>query len=110
MNEKLLIHENKIPPLWDLKNTKLTDAVDALDGGNAFQRDFNRPEECIQVRPHDVNKAMCKVLYLGQQGNSHEDEYFGERPVDMDFMILTVEKKMSRYSILAAQKVNHIQV
>lgn len=59
LNDKLLIHESKTPLLWDPKNTKLSDAVDALDGGNAFHKGFDRLEECILVDLMKLIRPQC---------------------------------------------------
>lgn len=44
------------------KNTKLSDEVDAIDGGNAFQRDLDRLEECIHVYFMKLTRPCVKSL------------------------------------------------
>ena len=46
-------------------DTKLSGAVDTLEGREGTQRDLDRLEQWAHVNITRLNKAMCKALYLG---------------------------------------------
>jgi len=48
--------------------TKLSGAVDRLEEGDVIQRDLENPEEQSRVNITKLNKAKCKVLHLGKEG------------------------------------------
>jgi len=53
-------------------DTKLCGGVDALEGGDAIQRDLGRLESWARVNRMKFNKAKSKVLHMGQGNPKHK--------------------------------------
>ncbi|GAB0182044.1 mitochondrial enolase superfamily member 1 [Grus japonensis] len=94
-------------------STKLYDAVNALEGRDAVQRDLDRLDRWARANRMKFNKAKCKVLHMGRHNPKYNYRLGGEwiqsRLEDKDLGMLVDEKlNMSRQCALAAQKANRV--
>jgi len=94
-------------------DTKLCGALNTLEGKDAIQRDPDRLERWTCANLFKVNKAKCKVLYVGQGNLKHKYRLGGEwtenSPEEQLLGLLVDEKlNMTWLCALAAQKANHI--
>jgi len=96
-------------------DTKMSGAVNLVEGRHAIQRDLDRLGDWAHVNLMKFNNAKCKVLHLAW-GNSHyqfrvEDKLTESSLAEKDLWILPyVKLYISQQCVLAAQKVNPIPV
>ncbi|PKU29966.1 rna-directed dna polymerase from mobile element jockey-like [Limosa lapponica baueri] len=67
-------------------DTKLSGAVDSLEGRDAIQRDLGRLEEWDHVNLMKFIKAKCRVLHLGRSSPQYQyrlgDEWIERSPTE----------------------------
>ncbi|GAB0195500.1 cAMP-dependent protein kinase inhibitor alpha [Grus japonensis] len=69
-------------------DTKLCGVVNALEGRDAIQRDFDRLERWAHANCMKFSKAKCKVLHVGRLSPKHDyrlgEEWIESSPEEKD--------------------------
>jgi len=92
-------------------HTKPRDAVDSLEGQEAWQRDVDSLEHWAMINVIKFNKSNCQILHLGQSNVRHKyklgEEWLESSPAEGDLGVLIDSRLcMSQQHALAAHRVS----